>query len=84
MNHDRIGCCVPFCRRTRKNELGFSEWICGDHWREIPKPYRRTWGRLRRTLRRGYSPAEIPALEARRYRLWSRVKRAAIERAVGL
>jgi hypothetical protein len=32
MSSDRIPCCVPFCRRTRRDDGSFSEWICGKHW----------------------------------------------------
>ncbi|KAB0269007.1 hypothetical protein FEZ63_02555 [Microvirga brassicacearum] len=76
---DRISCCVPFCRRTRKNDLGFLEWICGDHWRGVPKPMRQAYGRVTRRFRRG-----LGEYGSRGDRLWRRVKRAAIERAVGI
>lgn len=77
---ERIGCCVPFCRRTRKNDQGWAEWICGDHWRAVPKAFRRVHGRYLRLLRRGILPGATPATS----RVWRRVKRAAIERAAGL
>jgi hypothetical protein len=38
---DRIPCCVPFCRRTRRNDGRFSEWICGAHWRLVDKKLKR-------------------------------------------
>ena len=75
---ERIACCVPFCRRTTLNKHGWSEWICGDHWRLIPKPLRRVQGRINRRARRGLAVAG-----ERGDRIWNRLKRAAIERALG-
>lgn len=37
---DRLGCCIPFCRRTIcKDRLpaGHSEWICTIHWRLVTR-----------------------------------------------
>lgn len=34
---ERISCCVPFCRRTTRNDGTFSEWICGKHWRLVSR-----------------------------------------------
>lgn len=75
----RITCCVPYCRRTYRNDEGFAEWICGDHWRAVPKDQRRAWARLRRRRRRG-----MPMAPERGARLWARLKRAAIEAALGI
>lgn len=36
MTGNRLPCCVPFCRRTTKAG-GFSEWICGKHWRLVSR-----------------------------------------------
>lgn len=41
MREGRIICCVPFCRRTYRNDDGYAEWICGPHWRAVPLRYRR-------------------------------------------
>lgn len=77
----RIGCCVPFCRRTRANvNPAYDEWICGDHWRLIDKARRRVWGRVRGRWRRFGPPAAAGAIAAR---LWVSLKRQAIERAMG-
>ena len=94
----RIPCCVPFCRRrTRRPEaLGDGwEWICPTHWRAIPLVRRRAYGRLQRVW---YGPdghgMTLAAIRAHpRYgsravhrvavgRLWARLKRMAIERAL--
>lgn len=76
---DRIGCCVPFCRRTRANP-GFTEWICGKHWAVIPKVRRRVYGRLKGRWRRFGDPKD----RSRSWRIWDRLKRQAIELAVGI
>lgn len=55
---DRIPCVVPFCRRSKKATLGVTyftdtpEWICGDHWRLVPKKARDVKNRSARELRR--------------------------------
>ncbi len=79
MTSARIQCCIPFCRRTRINP-GFSEWICGDHWRNVPKPQRRVHGRLQRSWRRFHREGD----GIRADRVWARLKRQAIETAAGI
>lgn len=39
----RIGCCVPFCRRTigAAKLAPNSEWVCGKHWPLVPKRLKR-------------------------------------------
>jgi hypothetical protein len=76
----RLPCCVPFCRRTRKDDGRYREWICAIHWKPVPP-------RLKKfklaTVRRALScpgPKEI----ARADRAWARCKRAAIEAAGGI
>lgn len=76
----RITCCVPFCRRTRLNDQGWDEWLCGDHWRGVPRAMRRVHGRYMRRRRRGVLPNPTRAGD----RVWRRLKRAAIERAAGI
>lgn len=83
---DRTPCVVPFCRRTTKPPVVFEgatvpEWICGDHWKLIPKKYRRAYGRHVRRWRR-YSPATPWPLTAAR--LWRRLRTIAIERGAGI
>lgn len=75
----RLTCEVPHCGRTRgqrKGEKpieGWEEWICGDHWRLVPKKMRRALSRARREGGR-----------RRFYRLWYRCRREAIEVALGI
>lgn len=80
----RIGCCIPFCRRTRKNPgadgIYATEWICGPHWIAVPKERRRVYGRLKRAWRRFHFEAD----GIRSARIWLRLKRQAIEAAVGI
>lgn len=75
----RLKCCVPFCRRATKR-TEFDEWICGDHWRLIPKNRRRVYGRIVKQWRR-YRAKNIGRRGAR---VWRRLRQIAIERAAGL
>lgn len=76
----RLICAVPFCARTRGQRKGDQpiregeEWICGDHWRLVPRRLKAISSRARR---KGRPSAALG-------RLWARCKRAAIERAMGV
>lgn len=79
----RIQCCIPFCRRTRGGRKGDplrdgSEWICGEHWRLVPRRQRQAYGRYAREWRR------FGAWEPAAARLWRWIKRRATERAMGV
>jgi hypothetical protein len=79
----RLACCVPHCRHTLKRtekHTVFSEWICGDHWRMVPKIKRKAYGRRVRQWRRFKREGDVDACD----RLWRRLKSIATERAVGL
>lgn len=97
----RLSCCVPFCRRTRglrKGETSLpSEWVCGMHWRMVPKKHRARLSQAYRWYRRRfgdngywtYPPGSALRISAIRYskhwqNCWDRCKRAAIETAGGL
>lgn len=93
----RLSCCVPFCRRTRHNHEGFSEWICGDHWRLVPPLLRKRKAKMFRLYRRRYgnnsfwaypggSPNRLGAVKLDRLcdKVWKACKKAAIERAAGI
>lgn len=75
----RISCCVPFCKRTKRKEEGYSEWICQKHWSLVPAGRRRAYRRIRRQLRQRHEH-----WNARADRIWSRLKKVAIERSMGL
>lgn len=94
---ERLSCCVPFCKRTRHNREGYSEWICGDHWRNVSKTLRRRKAKVYRLYRcrfgdnsfwcyPGGSPQRLEAVKLDRIcgKVWQACKRQAIERAVGL
>lgn len=75
----RVRCVVPFCRRTTaRTEV--AEWICGDHWQMVDLRARRVYGRHAKQWRR-YAPHRT---EATAWRLWSWIKRQAIERSLGI
>ncbi len=97
----RIRCCIPFCNRTRRHDESVGEWICAEHWREVPKAKRAAWNRVRKKLRKACainpgvkqfwslpsgSPERLSAVRLWRVhdRIWSAVKRAAMEKAGGI
>ena len=70
---ERLRCEVPGCRRTRKPDPLIAEWICAKHWALVPKHWRRVFARSKR---RGRAIVE--------WRLWCRIKRKAIDAALGI
>lgn len=74
MSERRVMCCMPFCPRTRGDRKGdplpppeaLYEWLCGEHWRRIPRARRRAFMRAQRRGRVSTAP------------LWSRLKAAAL------
>lgn len=89
----RIRCLVPFCRHTRGDRKGDPvrqgmEWICGEHWMPLPKVERRVYSRARRRVLARWPEREGDVEYARAWhafdRVWSRLKRLAIERALGI
>jgi hypothetical protein len=76
----RQRCCVPGCRRTYRDD-GYSEIMCGKHWRLADRKLRRLVTRvLVKGGRRGW-PDRLLLLHDR---LWQKGKAQAIERAMGL
>ena len=69
----RLVCCVPFCRRTYRNDRGFDEWICGPHWHQTSRTWRRRFFLFRRRGREDLAN-----------RMWASLKTQAIERAAGI
>jgi hypothetical protein len=74
----RIRCVVPHCACTRGDRKNSPvapgmEFICRKHWALVPK----AWKRRRRLFAR----RQRRDLEAK---MWDRMKRIAIERAVGI
>lgn len=59
-----------------KLKLGTALRRCGKRWPTIPKARRRVWGRLRERWRR-YGPGAGVHFDARGWRIWDRLKRAA-------
>lgn len=92
----RIACCVPGCKRTFAPE-GYTQIMCGDHWRGAPARLRQRVSRLRRLYRARFgdnaswvypagSPQRLKAVQASRLfqKAWDACRDAAIEKAVGL
>lgn len=93
---ERLPCCVPFCRRTRRKD-NFTDWICREHWVTVPRTYRRRWQQLERHYKRRFagqacyvfppgSPRRLDSVKLDRLcrRAWERCRRAAIETAMGV
>lgn len=96
----RIACCVPFCRRTLRNDRGFAEWICGKHWAAVRKVTKRRRRIAERAAERAcarldalyiecgfFNEAQLTRIRAARRlsaALWDRCKTEAIERAAGI
>lgn len=76
---ERTPCCVPFCRRSTAR-CDFDQWMCGDHWRLVPKIKRQVYGRHMKRWRR-YGDA---AYGAAANRIWRALVRAATEAAGGI
>lgn len=86
MKGARIACLVPGCTHTRGQRKGEApvredeEWVCGDHWRLVPRQMRAIKARAFRRAKRSYTPSNVRAA----LRIWARCKREAIERSMGL
>jgi hypothetical protein len=77
----RVLCSVPGCNRSREVKSELDEWLCGEHWRLVPKKMRRVLSRYIRRARRGdYHRTNAEAWR----RCWLRAKREAIEIAMGI
>lgn len=78
----RLQCCVPFCTRSRGDRKGdpiaqYTEWICAAHYALVDKSLKIRRQRLRRRhrgSRRGHWLDQL---------VWKKMKRQAIERAMG-
>ena len=85
----RLACCVPFCRRTFKNDKAGTPWregsrvICGKHWRMGSATTRRRQRRLRRLLKRGVV-GKTDKIEGMLNVLWERILKQATEAAAGI
>jgi hypothetical protein len=91
----RIPCCVPFCRRTARDEgIKGQEVICGKHWRLADRTLTRRYKRLQRRCDNlmAIEPEQYSEAERQRVvrlfqivrRMWERIKHQSIERAVGI
>lgn len=85
---DRVPCVVPFCRRTAPYDEARAdqEIICGTHWRNIDRRWRRRHAFITRVLTK-LEPSDVK--DARKVlsmaeRIWAACKRQAIERAAGI
>lgn len=70
----RVQCLCPGCRCTTGRP--FAEWICGAHWRSVPKALRNRMFRYRRRAKR--DSRWMPVAD----RMWERCKQQAIDDAL--
>lgn len=75
---NREPCCIVGCKRTTKHT--YSEWICGKHWKLVPRHYRLVWRRLGRRWRSTGTKGSWYAGN----RVWRRIKTHVSEKALGL
>ena len=86
----RLRCSVPYCRRTYGNPDGYAEWLCGEHYRLADPSLRMRKTAYMRKLRaaeRRCDPASIERAERLLHIanfVWRKIKRQAIERALGI
>lgn len=83
MKPGRTPCCVPFCGRTAPASNGWSEYLCGVHYRlaDASLRQRRRFIRARWRKASGWRAERFLRMDER---LWERAKRQAIERAAGI
>jgi len=76
----RIACCIPFCRRTARNDKGWAEWMCCNHWRLVSKKIKRLRAadRRKKRLNRYNHGRDLDDW------LWREAKRQAVERSAGI
>lgn len=48
---DRLSCCVPFCRRTSRNDEGHREWVCSKHWPLVSRSAKAAWRTAKKRVR---------------------------------
>lgn len=90
----RVACCVPFCKRTGKDDGHVTEIICGPHWRPTDSRLRRSYKRLCKWLapKLELDPSAFSEAEQRRIiarhrvaeAMWEKLKAEAIEAAMGI
>lgn len=84
--YERRPCEVPFCRRTSTRWP--DEWLCCDHWRLVDrslKLYRtRRLKQLRQRAEQTLEWKDWMRLRRASHLIWRRMKRQAIERALGI
>ena len=82
----RLRCIVPGCKRSRGQRKGEPpieghwQWVCHDHWTASNKQMRRALNRAQRDVWR----EPCSRNRARAARLWRRMTRHVIERAMGI
>jgi hypothetical protein len=77
---ERIGCCIPGCWRSIRNDQGFVEWICAQHWRPVSAFEKRHRAKIKRLIKRRPSNT-LSRLQASS---WERCRQMALDAAAGV
>jgi hypothetical protein len=93
----RLACCIPFCRRTFRNDKASTPWpkgsevMCGKHYRLAPLELRQRDRKLKRLVRkidRLMNGRKRFALRCRvidwQWQCFNKIKQAVTERAGGI
>lgn len=90
----RLACCIPFCRRTFRNDKNGTPWpegmetMCGKHWRLVSKDRRRRYSRLHRLWKNRRGTLQDATMADRIVKLlndeFERFKKIATEAAAGI
>lgn len=77
---ERIQCSVPFCERTTAANQQFTQWVCSEHWKGLPRQRRLAYNRAKKRWQATREEKDQIAADM----LWKRLQQAAINRALGL
>lgn len=90
----RLACCIPFCRRTFRNDKKGTPWpegmetMCGKHWRLVSKGRRRRYSRLFRLYKNRKGTLQDADMANRIVKLlndeFERFKKIATEASAGI
>lgn len=90
----RLRCMVPFCSHTRGRRKGDrgelvegSPWLCGAHWRLVPRERKRRWDKLGKLWDKAVAknrPKAVKRLRRIYWQVWDGMVAIAIEISAGI
>jgi hypothetical protein len=60
------------------------EWLCSDHWAEVPRRLKQRRAKLRKMAKRANDVARLERIDKADRIAWEACKKTAIERAAGI